>query len=102
MQQSESVEREHPHNLEGATPSRFEDVKDVELRHKNRGAVLANIYEQYTSEDERGNVQLTAKNLAMCTRDMENYLDGMSRRERAAARSAMMVHLEKRGFHAKS
>ncbi len=100
MQQTENVENVHSHNLDGAAPSTFNDVENMCLKHRNRGAVLANIYERYTSEDAKGNVQLTQSDFVLCTREMDKYLSGMSRRDRQHAREEMMVHLENRGFHA--
>ena len=102
MQQREREESEKTHNLEGMPPSDFSDVDDKDLRNRNRGAVLANIYERYTETNAKGQVYLTAKNLATCTREMDKYLEGMSRRDRQNAREAMMRHLHNRGFNAKA
>jgi len=102
LEQNANVEKEKTHNLKGMPPSTFGDIVDKDLRSYNRGAVLANIYERHTSEDSRGNIQLTSRDLASCTREIDNYLYGMSRRERQTAREQMMVHLRIRGFYEKT
>lgn len=97
MQKSENVEIEYEHNLRGAPPATFHDVDDPILRAQNRGAVLANIYENYVTETPRG-TQLLAKDFAMCTRELDRYLGLLPDHERGDARKEMFNHLERRGY----
>lgn len=96
MLQNENVE--YTHNLKGMPPAAFHDIEDPILRAKNRGAILANIFERYVTEDGYGNMSLQPKDFAMCTRDISAYLDRMPKRDRAPARRAMFDHLDQRGY----
>ncbi|MCP4364986.1 MAG: hypothetical protein GY800_06760 [Planctomycetes bacterium] len=98
MQQNASEENEaveYDHNLPGMPPSTFEDVDDPELRIYNRGAVLANIFERYVDREKR---TLLPKDMTMCIREIQQYLDFLPEHERADANASMRVHLEERGY----
>lgn len=97
MQKSENEEVEYAHNLAGAPPADFSDVENPMLRAKNRGAVLANIFEKYVTETPKGTF-LAADDFAMCTREMDAYFERMPDEEKVWARRQMMVHLERRGY----
>ena len=94
----QNVSEENVHNLNGRLPSDFSEVEGVELRNQNRGAVLANIYERYTTEDSDGGVYLLPQDFRLCTRELEHYMARIPRNEKHAAKSQMYLHLEKRGF----
>ena len=98
MQQKENEEREYQHNYRGSKPSTFTDVEDAELRNSNRGAILANIFERYTTKDSRGREQLQARDFSLMTRELEDYLSRLPRMERGIAQSHMRAHLSKRGY----
>lgn len=121
MQKNENIEKEYEHNLHGAPPATFIDVDDPFLRARNRGAVLANIYESHVSTvvktakgewevitpenaylhiDKRKSSVLLANDFAMCTREMDRYLSLIPQHEHGDARKEMMVHLERRGYGA--
>ncbi len=93
MQQSANVEKEH--NGLGMPPSDFKDIKDASLRDRNRGAILANTFERYV--DEKTNT-LLPRDLALCTRAIDQYMGRIPKKEQRAAREAMIIHLAKRGF----
>lgn len=99
MLQKESVEKNYRHNQKGSSPSLFKDIQEAELRHANRGSIMANIFERYTTEDHLGRSQLLSKDFLSMTREMDYYISGIPKNEREEARVAMMEHLEKRGYH---
>ena len=100
MLEKENVESEkyYAHNNKGERPSSFNDVTNRDVRHANRGAILANIFERYTTETPQGNKQLLPKDFAMMTREMDNYLSGIPRHEKGKAKESMMEHLKERGY----
>jgi len=93
LQQKENGEKEH--NKLGMPPSTFNDIKDVYLRDRNRGAILANIFERYV--DEKTNT-LLPKDLSLCTRAIDQYIGRIPKKQRLGARDAMISHLTLRGF----
>lgn len=88
-------EIEYEHNQEGALPATFHDVEDVNLRIFNRGAVLANIFEQHVDEKTG---KILPRDLGMCLREVTTYLNLIPANEREDAHAAMFVHLEDRGY----
>lgn len=101
MPQNANVEKEthYDHNNRGTNPSHFNDVKDLELRHTNRGNIMANIFERYTTKTPSGARQLLSKDFLMMSRELGMYLDKMPENERGSARKAMMGCLKKRGYN---
>lgn len=99
MQQNVNVESEYSHNYVGAKPSTFHDVEDKELRDMNRGAILANIFERYTTKDFRGNEQLLPKDFSLMARELDEYLSRIPQKERGYANKCMRVHLKERGYN---
>lgn len=97
-----NVNEENVHNRRGMPPAIFDDIEDADLRAYNRGAILANIYERYVSDDVNGDKCLTARDFNLCSRDIDEYLQRMPRRERAKARVQMFIHLGNRGYEHKS
>ena len=98
LEQIEKEEKEFAHNLRGSKPSTFHDVEDGDLRAKNRGAILANIFERYTSKDTRGSEQLLAKDFSLMARELEVYLERLPKGDRGAANQCMRLHLQERGY----
>jgi len=82
-------------------PAIFDDVEDKTLRIRNRGAILANIFERYTTSTPKGDV-LLPKDLAMCMRELDEYYSRMPKHEVRAAKDAMMTHLKDRGYATKN
>jgi hypothetical protein len=80
-------------------PSDFSDIEDAALRHKNRGAILANIFERYV-DDRCTPPRLLAKDFAICMREIDNYSTRIPRHERGLAKGEMMRHLKERGYNA--
>jgi len=70
---------------------RFDSLKDKALRDANRGAILANIF-----EDIYDNVEEFALSTISC--QFDRYLVGLDTLEIEKAIKAMDIHLEKRGF----
>jgi len=90
-----NVNVENAHNLDGLPPSDFSEVQDVELRNKNRGAIMANIFERYVDEKIG---RLHPKDFRMMSREMDTYTSRIPKKERRKAKLAMMEHLDKRGY----
>ncbi len=65
---------------------RFEELEDKGLQARNRGAILANLFE--SGSDETSVVFNT-----------KSYLEGCGVLETKAAVAEMKVHLESRGFY---
>lgn len=96
MRQKENEESVHySHNDAGTLPATFCDVEDETLRHFNRGAVLANIFERYVDKVTR---KLLQKDFVMCIREIEQYLGLIDKDEHDDAKASMRVHLEDRGY----
>lgn len=100
MQQKENEESEkhYAHNNKGTNPAGFEDVEENELRHANRGAIMANIFERYTTSTPQGNSQLLSKDFASMSRELNAYVLNIPKKERGKAKKCMIDHLEKRGY----
>lgn len=71
----------------------FDDVDDEELRAMNRGAILANLFEDYY--ECLGSCTYPYKRLVQ---DQRDYLNGLSPTCKQKAMDAMHIHLAKRGF----
>ena len=65
---------------------RFTDIKDEALRDKNRGAILANIYETYSKSEDQ------------LLHYLSTYLDRLPESEREVATFFMTIHLKQRGY----
>lgn len=98
MKLGQNVNDENAHNLDGSPPSDFSEIKDLKLRAANRGAVLANIFERYTTEDCNGGVHLLPQDFRICTREIDHYMARIPRNEKGQAKKEMYSHLDKRGF----
>lgn len=83
------------HNLDGMPPSDFSDISDIHIRTSNRGAVMANIFEQFV---DRATRRILAKDFAMCTRYLERYLSRLPRNEVKGAKESMYSQLKQRGY----
>ncbi len=100
MPQNASVELEFPHNYKGTDPSLFLDIEDVNIRCSNRGAILANIFERYTTRNTRtGAKHVLPKDLSMMLGEMDVYLSHFPSEERGQCRRMMEYHLSKRGYN---
>ena len=73
--------------------SDFNDVESQEARDYNRGAILANIHEQYLGEGLiKGNA------VKQWLSEVNAYLQRIPAREWQGAKEAMRLHLDKRGY----
>jgi len=81
----------HIQNLKNL--SNFSDIKDEELRRRNRGAVLANIFEDYYGDTKTASYSFRDTLIAM-----EGYLNQFPHSEHKHIKSEMHVHLESRGY----
>ena len=64
----------------------FSNIKDIGLRSRNRGAILANIYETY--KKSKGDL-LSA---------LESYIGRFPKEEREGIEGYMLFHLKQRGY----
>ena len=72
----------------------FNEIQNRELRDYNRGAVLANIHEQYITEGVlQGGV------IRQWLQAINEYLARIPIDEHKSAKDAMALHLDKRGFN---
>lgn len=79
---------------EGKELHDFNDIESRELRDYNRGAVLANIHEQYVTDGVlQGGV------LRQWLEAINSYLNRIPSDEHQSAKDAMSLHLTKRGFN---
>jgi len=102
LEQNENEESEvfYAHNNTKTNPSLFNDVEESDLRHANRGAIMANIFERFTTENAAGVKQLLPKDFSTMTRDMDAYLTSIPSPERGKAKQYMRKHLTERGYYA--
>ena len=71
----------------------FSDIENVELRTQNRGAILANIFEDYYKES-----QTASYSFKFYLELSEGYLELFPLKEHASIKEAMTEHLSKRGY----
>ena len=90
--------KNYVHNNKNTNPSLFSEIEDPVLRNKNRGSVMANIFERHTTKDRLGASQLLPKDFSSMSRELEAYVLSIPKRERGKAKECMMEHLGKRGY----
>jgi hypothetical protein len=71
----------------------FTEIRDYTLRSQNRGAILANLFEDYYNNME--SQEMTFYNFKGL---MQTYLDNIPYAEQTEAIKEMHVHLETRGY----
>lgn len=73
--------------------SNFKDVSDLELRTQNRGAVMANLFEDYYRD-----CQTASYSFKTFLESIDEYLEGVPLKEVVKAKEAMKLHLIQRGY----
>jgi len=71
----------------------FSDVKDEKLRVNNRGAILANIVEDYILSTRTASYSYKDFN-----ESFDSYLSRFPKEEQRKVQDAMKAHLAKRGY----
>lgn len=94
MQQNVSEKNE---NLDNHLVTVFDEVANEGLRAKNRGAIMANIFERYV--DQRTG-RLPIRDFGLMSREMDSYTSRIPKKERALAKKEMHLHLANRGYKA--